>query len=90
MREERAKVRTRFQHGDFIEIYCGAALEICEQRDPKGMYRKARSGEIAEFSGVSAPYEPPVNPELEIDTRRLSLEESVAMVMWLLKERSVV
>ncbi len=89
MRAERERVRSRFQHGDFIEIYCGADIEVCESRDPKGMYSKARAGKIPEFTGISAPYEPPVNPELEIDTGRISLEESTQIVLQLLRDRSI-
>jgi len=89
MREEREKIRSLFQHGDFLEIYCGADLEICEKRDPKGMYKRARTGQIPDFTGVSAPYEPPVNPDLEINTGEISLEDSTNKVLCLLKERSI-
>jgi bifunctional enzyme CysN/CysC len=65
----------------FHEIYIKASLATCEQRDPKGLYRRARSGEIAEFTGVTAPYETPESPELTIDTDRLAIEESVAAVL---------
>jgi bifunctional enzyme CysN/CysC len=65
----------------FHEIYIKASLATCEQRDPKGLYRRARSGEIAEFTGVTAPYETPESPELTIDTDRLTIEESVAAVL---------
>ncbi|HET6619486.1 MAG TPA: adenylyl-sulfate kinase [Dongiaceae bacterium] len=74
--------RARGAAGDgFHEIYIKASLATCEQRDPKGLYRRARSGEIAEFTGVTAPYELPESPELTIDTDRLSIEESVAAVL---------
>ena len=56
--------------GDFVEIYVEADLETCEKRDPKGLYKKARAGEIKEFTGISAPYEPPLNPELVINTSK--------------------
>ena len=65
----------------FHEIYIKASLETCEKRDPKGLYRRARTGEIAEFTGVTAPYETPESPELTIDTDRLTIEESVAAVL---------
>jgi len=65
----------------FHEIYIKASLATCEKRDPKGLYRRARSGEIAEFTGVTAPYETPESPELTIDTDRLTIEESVAAVL---------
>ena len=62
---------------DFIEIYINAPLEICEQRDVKGLYKKARKGEIKGFTGIDSPYEAPENPALEINTNKLSIEESV-------------
>lgn len=89
-RKERERVRSLFPHGEFIEIYCSASLEVCEQRDPKGMYRKAREGTISEFTGVSAPYEVPASPDLEVDTGNSSLDESVAAVLDLLKRRGIV
>lgn len=67
-RDDRARVRKRMGAGDFVEVYVAAPLEVCEQRDPKGLYRKARAGEIAEFTGISAPYEAPESPELVVDT----------------------
>jgi bifunctional enzyme CysN/CysC len=74
--------RARMAAGDgFHEIYIKASLETCEKRDPKGLYRKARSGEIADFTGVTAPYETPESPELMIDTDRLTIEESVAAAL---------
>lgn len=66
---------------DFIEVYVKADLETCAERDPKGLYTKAKSGEIENFTGISAPYEEPKNPELIVDTDQLSLEESVEKVM---------
>lgn len=66
---------------DFMEVYVSTPLEECERRDVKGLYARARRGEVKEFTGISAPFEAPENPTLEIDTSRLSLEESVGMVM---------
>jgi bifunctional enzyme CysN/CysC len=65
----------------FHEVYIRADLETCEQRDPKGLYKKARRGEIAEFTGVSAPYEAPASPELVLDTERHSIEECVRQAL---------
>ncbi len=65
---------------DFIEIYVNAPLEVCEQRDVKGLYKKARSGAIKGFTGIDAPYEAPVNPDLEIKTDKLNIEEAVKKV----------
>jgi adenylylsulfate kinase len=75
---------------DFIEVYVKCDLAICEQRDTKGLYKKARAGEIKEFTGISAPYEEPLNPELVLDTGKETLEESTAKVLALLKERGIV
>jgi adenylyl-sulfate kinase len=67
--------------GDFLEVYVNAPLEVCEARDPKGLYRKARAGELPAFTGIDDPYEPPLRPEAECLTGRESVEESVAAVM---------
>ncbi len=67
--------------GGFHEIYIKAGLEACERRDPKGLYRKARAGEIADFTGISAPYEPPSRAELTVDTEDASVEDSVQEVV---------
>ena len=65
----------------FHEIYIKADLATCEGRDPKGLYQKARSGEIAEFTGISAPYEPPLAPELVVDTQKLTIADAVASIV---------
>lgn len=89
-RSDRERVRSLVPHGDFLEIYCNSPLEVCEQRDVKGMYKRARAGEIKDFTGISSPYEAPDNPELAVETSVLSIEESVSMVMRLLRERGIV
>jgi adenylylsulfate kinase len=89
-RSDRRKVRSLVPHGDFLEIYCNCSLEICEARDVKGLYKRARAGEIKDFTGISSPYEEPENPELNVDTGKLTLAESVAMVIGMLKARSVI
>ncbi|MBI4872461.1 MAG: adenylyl-sulfate kinase [Candidatus Riflebacteria bacterium] len=76
----------RRQIGDFVECYVKAPLEVCIKRDVKGMYAKALRGEIKEFTGVSDPYEPPLNPEITIETDRLDLEQSLDLVMKRLTE----
>ncbi|MEQ1638843.1 MAG: adenylyl-sulfate kinase [Methylococcales bacterium] len=86
---DRASVRNLVPLGDFIEIYCYCPLNICETRDVKGLYKKARNGEIIEFTGISSPYEAPEQAELTIDTGRLSVEESVSIVLNYLKVRGV-
>src|SRR3954454_9465870 len=71
----------------FVEAYVKASVEVCEERDVKGLYAKARSGEIKEFTGVSDPYEPPENPELVLDTEHQSAEESALQILGYLEER---
>ncbi len=88
-RAERAMARKLMPHGDFIEIHCYCPLSVCEQRDVKGLYQKARKGEIQNFTGISSPYEEPEKPELRIDTNALTLEESVQEVISLLRLRNV-
>ncbi|PKO82920.1 MAG: adenylyl-sulfate kinase [Betaproteobacteria bacterium HGW-Betaproteobacteria-11] len=89
LRAERERVRNLMPHGDFLEIYCAASLDVCEARDPKGLYSKARAGLIADFTGISSPYEPPVAPELSLDTGKMTIAECVASVMELLAARSI-
>lgn len=89
-KSDREKVRSLFPHGDFLEIYCRCPLEVCESRDVKGLYRKARMGEVKNFTGISSPYEAPVSPELIVDTDRLSLEDSIELVLELLRVRGVI
>lgn len=79
-RDDRNMVRALLNQNDFIEVYVNCPLEICEQRDPKGLYKKARAGEISDFTGISSPYEPPLNPEIEVNTREQSIEESVSYI----------
>lgn len=80
-REDRERVRKLLGEQDFMEIYCHCPLEVCEQRDVKGLYRKAREGLIKDFTGISSPYEPPERPDLSIDTAALTLDECVAQVV---------
>ena len=74
----------------FVEIFAKCSLEICEQRDPKGLYKKARAGEIPEFTGISAPYEEPENAEIVVDTGESSLDDCVIQVLNVLKQRGIV
>jgi adenylylsulfate kinase len=83
-REIRDEVRGKI--GDFIEVFVNAPLEVCEGRDVKGLYKRARAGEIKSFTGIDDPYEPPVNPEIECRTDKEELSESVAKVVNKLKE----
>jgi len=78
-RDIRQEVSDRI--GDFIEVYVNAPLEVCEQRDVKGLYKKARSGEIKQFTGVSDPYDSPLNPTVECQTAQETIDESVAKIV---------
>ena len=85
-RVDRDFCRDLVGEGRFIEIFAKASLDTCEKRDPKGMYKKARAGIIKEFTGISAPYEEPLNPELVIDTDKESIEDSTDKVINKIKE----
>ena len=80
-RADRDAIREIMADGDFVEVYVSASLDVCESRDVKGLYAKARKGEIPEFTGISAPYEEPSAPELVVDTGDQSLEQSVAVLI---------
>ncbi len=80
-RADRDAARALFAAGDFVEVHVAAPVETCEARDVKGLYQKARAGQIPEFTGVSAPYEAPERPELVLDTSRQSVDESVATLL---------
>jgi adenylylsulfate kinase len=86
-REDRGNVRKLLGHGEFIEIYVKCSLEVCEARDTKGLYKKARAGEVKDFTGISAPYEEPLNPELTVDSSKLSVEESTRAILNYLEEK---
>jgi len=89
-REDRKYVKEKFHNDNFLEIYVKCSVEECEKRDPKGNYEKARAGIIQNYTGVSAPYEEPENPDLIIDTEKLDLESSVQEVLNLLRERNFI
>ena len=89
-RADRDKARALVEDGDFLEIHCAADLEVCESRDPKGLYAKARAGQIKEFTGISSPYEAPEQPELKIDTGSQDLAASVEVVIKALQERGII
>lgn len=86
-RQDREMVRALVQPGDFIEVYCNAPLEICEERDVKGLYRKARKGEIPEFTGISSPYEAPTDPEITVHTGLDGVEACAQQVIAYLQAR---
>ena len=89
-RRDRDFVRNLVGKNDFLEIYCRCPLEVCEDRDTKGLYKRARAGEIKEFTGISAPYEEPENPDLVVDTHLASLEHCANSVVNFLAVRGVV
>jgi adenylylsulfate kinase len=83
-RADRDRIRALLADGDFVEIHVTAPLEVCEERDPKGLYARARAGEIADFTGISAPYEEPSSPEIRVDTHLSSVDECAGQVVeWL-------
>ncbi|MBT4036258.1 MAG: adenylyl-sulfate kinase [Candidatus Marinimicrobia bacterium] len=88
-REGRRKVRSMIPHSDFLEIYVDCPIEVCEARDVKGFYQKARSGEISEFTGISSTYEAPEAQELTLNTSKESLSEAIAKIMELLNNRGI-
>jgi len=87
---DRDKVRSIIGNNDFIEIYCAADLSVCEKRDTKGLYKKARLGEIKEFTGISSPYEIPENPEISINTGTIALTDSVKQIIDYLNENNLI
>ena len=88
--KDRNEARKLISSEDFIEIYCKASIETCETSDVKGLYKRARKGEIANYTGIDSPYEAPENPELIIDTDNQSLEESVSTILSFLESNEVI
>ena len=88
-RKDRDFARQLLGDGRFIEIFVKASVDTCEKRDPKGLYQKAKNGEIKEFTGVSAPYEEPLKPEIVLDADTMTIEEEVKMVLDYLKEKKI-
>jgi adenylylsulfate kinase len=86
-RSDRDAVRALMRDGDFVEVHVAANVETCEGRDVKGLYAKARAGQIPEFTGVSAPYEAPDRPELVLDTNRQTVDQSVVQLVKYLEDR---
>ena len=88
--KDRQRIREIIGPEAFIEIYCNCPLEVCEQRDVKGLYQKARRGEIKNYTGISSPYDPPANPDLELDTAKEPVNDCVRKVISLLEERGII
>lgn len=89
-REDRQIVRSILERNEFIEIYVKCSLEVCEERDPKGLYKKARSGEIKDFTGIDSAYEDPENPEFVVETDVQSVEECVARILNFIDQRGLI
>jgi len=89
-RRDRRIVRGLVDDGDFIEIFCDTPLSVCESRDIKGLYKKARVGEIPEFTGISSPYETPEQPELIVQSGNSTVEECVGEIISFLKEKEII
>lgn len=89
-RIDRDRVRATMKPGDFIEIFVDAPLEVCEARDPKGLYKKARAGELKGFTGIDDPYEPPLRPEIHLDAANHSPEELADVVVNYLREKGII
>jgi adenylylsulfate kinase len=88
--EDRERVRSRLPHGDFHEVYCECALSVCEERDPKGLYARARKGEIENFTGISAPYEEPIKPDIVINSNKQTVDEEVNLVIERLQQKNLI
>ncbi|MEW6002432.1 MAG: adenylyl-sulfate kinase [Nitrospirota bacterium] len=89
-RSDRLKFRQLFNEGDFIEVYLKCDLTVCKSRDPKGLYRKASRREIQNFTGISDPYEAPDNPEIILETDKISVGEAVEQILIYLKKRGII
>jgi adenylylsulfate kinase len=88
--DDRNRVKSLMNQSEFIEIFVDCSIDVCEKRDTKGLYKKARKGEVANFTGISSPYEPPENPDLVVDTGSQTLDESAKLVMNLLIDRGII
>ena len=89
-RAERQLVRDMLPQGEFIEVFVNTKLDVCEQRDPKGLYKKARAGEISNFTGIDSEYEPPQNPEIDLAAGEKSIDELVEICLTALQVRAII
>jgi adenylylsulfate kinase len=89
-RADRQNARALAKEGEFIEIFCKCSLEVCENRDTKGLYKKARAGEIPEYTGISAPYEEPENPELTVETDQVTVEDGATKIISYLEKNGMI
>ena len=88
--KDREMVRSMAMQGQFVEVFIDAPIEVCEQRDPKGLYKKARAGKIKDFTGIDSPYDVPVNPEIHVVNDGISIEEAASQVVSYLKDKSYI
>ena len=86
-RKDRDRVRNMVEEGEFIEVFVDTPLSVCENRDPKGLYKKARKGEISNFTGISSPYEAPAKPEIHLQTDRMTIEEAAEQVIRYMRKK---
>jgi len=89
-RADREMVRGLFPHAEFIEVHCNASLEVCESRDVKGLYKKARAGQIKNYTGIDSPYEAPINPEISVASGSDELDLCVAQIMKILRTKELI
>ena len=89
-RADREMARNLFPHGEFIEVCCNASLEVCESRDVKGLYKKARAGEIKNYTGIDSPYEAPINPEILVSTGSDKLDQCVEQILVTLRTKGLI
>ena len=88
--EDRKQIRNLLADDEFFEVFCDCDLSTCEERDPKGIYKRARKGEIKNFTGISAPYESPVSPDVRINSAKQTIDEEVGMVIDLLTTKNLI
>jgi len=88
--KDRNRIKGLMEQDEFIEIFVDCSIDVCEKRDTKGLYKKARKGEVANFTGISSPYEPPEDPDLVVDTGSQTLDESAKLVIKLLIDRGII
>lgn len=88
--EDRARARSKLEDGEFIEVYIDTPISVCEQRDPKGLYKKARAGEIKDFTGIDSTYDVPENPEIHVKTAELSIQKCAEQIVNHLVERGFI
>lgn len=89
LRGDRARVRGMVEPEDFLEVYCNASLDVCESRDPKGLYKRARIGEIADFTGITSPYEPPLHPDLVVESGTAGIAVCVHQIVEAIDRRGI-